>query len=193
PTRWAEGSNRSGAIRERRKLGSSPRRYHSRTRSRHQRADDLALDGLGERAREGTPTLAAYRRALHSHASPWQAGVSAPAGAPPVRGKGASHPADRSAIHRLLPAVDQRTARAYGRKVTMSDRIGAGFEALRKQAKRWLASLRAEDREALARLERVLPQHSARLGLREVQQALAREQGFASWAQLKEHHQLLAL
>jgi len=75
----------------------------------------------------------------------------------------------------------------------MTDRIGAGFEALRKQAKRWLASLRAGDGEALARLERMLPRHSARPGLREVQQALAREQGFASWAQLKEHHQLLAL
>jgi uncharacterized protein len=75
----------------------------------------------------------------------------------------------------------------------MKDRLGAGFESLRKQAKRWLASLRAGDREALARLERALPRHSAQPGLREVQQALAREHGFASWAQLKEHHELLAL
>jgi ankyrin repeat protein len=75
----------------------------------------------------------------------------------------------------------------------MKDRLGAGFESLRKQAKRWLASLRAGDREALARLERVLPRHSAQPGLREVQQALAREHGFASWAQLKEHHEILAL
>lgn len=75
----------------------------------------------------------------------------------------------------------------------MNDPLGAGFEALRKQAKRWLASLRAGDPEALARLAKVLPRHTATPGLREVQQALAREHGFASWAQCKEHHQLLAL
>lgn len=75
----------------------------------------------------------------------------------------------------------------------MKDRIGAGFEALRKQAKRWLAALRAGDPEALARLAKVLPRHSETPGLREVQQALAREQGFASWALLKEHHELLAV
>ena len=75
----------------------------------------------------------------------------------------------------------------------MKGRISAGFDAPRKQAKRWLASLRAGDPEALARLAQVLPRHSAAPGLREVQQALAREHGFASWAQLKEHHQLLAL
>ncbi len=75
----------------------------------------------------------------------------------------------------------------------MNDHLGAGFEALRKQAKRWLASLRSGDPEALARLEKTLPRHTATPGLREVQQALAREHGFASWAQLKEHHQLLAL
>ncbi len=75
----------------------------------------------------------------------------------------------------------------------MNDHRGAGFEALRKQAKRWLASLRSGDSEAFARLAQVLPRHGAAPGLREVQQALAREHGFASWAQLKEHHQLLAL
>ncbi|HWB81975.1 MAG TPA: hypothetical protein VG755_43735 [Nannocystaceae bacterium] len=75
----------------------------------------------------------------------------------------------------------------------MKDRIGAGFEALRKQAKRWLAALRAGDPEALARLAKVLPRHSDSPGLREVQQALAREHGFASWALLKEHHELLAV
>ena len=55
-----------------------------------------------------------------------------------------------------------------------------GFEALRKHAKRWLAALRGGDAEALARLERVLPRHSAQPGLREVQQALAREHGFVA-------------
>jgi uncharacterized protein len=75
----------------------------------------------------------------------------------------------------------------------MSDRIGADLEALRRTARRWLKAIRAGDAEALARLEKVLPRHGARPGLREVQQALAREHGFASWAQLKEHHQLRAL
>jgi len=75
----------------------------------------------------------------------------------------------------------------------MSDRTPAGFGALRKQAKKWLSALRAGDAEALVRLERVLPRHGAQPVLREVQQALAREHGFASWAALKEHHELLAL
>ena len=68
----------------------------------------------------------------------------------------------------------------------MSKQDAAAFERLRKQAKRWLREIRAGDGEALARLERVLPVHSERVVLREVQQAIAREQGFASWALLKE-------
>jgi len=70
------------------------------------------------------------------------------------------------------------------------------FERLRGEAKRWLKAIRGGDREALERLERVLPKHSARVGLREVQQAIARERGFASWALLKEEllapHDLIA-
>jgi ankyrin repeat protein len=60
---------------------------------------------------------------------------------------------------------------------------------LRKQAKRWLKALRAGDAEAFARLGRALPKHSPVPGLREVQQALAHEHGFESWAALKEQHE----
>lgn len=67
------------------------------------------------------------------------------------------------------------------------------MEPLRKEAKRWLRALRAGDAAASARFDRALPAHSAIPMLREVQQALAREQGFASWAALKEHHELSAL
>lgn len=69
---------------------------------------------------------------------------------------------------------------------------GPGFERLRKQAKAWLKALRSGDAEALRRLEAQLPRHSDPPQLREVQQALAREQGFASWAELKEHQLLEA-
>lgn len=66
------------------------------------------------------------------------------------------------------------------------------MDKLRKEAKHWLRALRASDSAALSRFERALPQHSPTPMLREVQQALAREQGFSSWAALKEHHEALA-
>src|SRR5688572_9719249 len=62
-----------------------------------------------------------------------------------------------------------------------------GFERLRKEAKRWLKALRSGDSAALERLHKALPKHTPTPGLRQVQQALARERGFASWAALKEH------
>jgi ankyrin repeat protein len=61
-----------------------------------------------------------------------------------------------------------------------------GLEGLKKLAKRWLRAVRAGDRDAIARLDRALPRRSAKPALREVQQAIARERGFASWAALKE-------
>ena len=60
------------------------------------------------------------------------------------------------------------------------------FEGLRKQAKRWLRELRQGDTAARERLTAQLPKHGDPPQLREVQQALARERGFASWAALKE-------
>jgi hypothetical protein len=58
--------------------------------------------------------------------------------------------------------------------------------SLRKEAKRWLTALRANDREARARLERVLPQAPAAPGLRDIQLALAREHGVAGWTALRD-------
>ncbi len=58
----------------------------------------------------------------------------------------------------------------------LSDR--PSFESLRKEAKRRLRELRVS---------------GSALGLREVQQMLAREHGFAGWAALKEHCELRAL
>ncbi len=68
----------------------------------------------------------------------------------------------------------------------MSNETSASFEGLRKQAKRWLKAIRGGDAEARARFDALLPRHSAAIGLREVQQALARERGFDNWARLKE-------
>jgi len=75
----------------------------------------------------------------------------------------------------------------------MGNITGASFEGLRKQAKRWLKSLRSGDAIARSRFAALLPQHSAAIGLREVQQALAREHDFASWAALKEHFEIARL
>lgn len=69
----------------------------------------------------------------------------------------------------------------------------AKLEGLRKQAKRFLKALREGDAEARARMAKWLPRASAQPGLREAQQALAREQGFDTWAALKEHTELEAL
>jgi hypothetical protein len=63
----------------------------------------------------------------------------------------------------------------------------SSLDSLKKEAKRWLHALREADPEALARLKQVLPGASPAPSLREVQQALAREYGFESWAALKLH------
>jgi len=60
------------------------------------------------------------------------------------------------------------------------------LESLKKEAKRWLGELRAGDPEARARLARAFPDAAAAPTLRDVQHALAREQGFAGWALLKD-------
>ena len=60
------------------------------------------------------------------------------------------------------------------------------LESLKKEAKRWLDAIRANDPDARARLERTLPDASTILTLRDVQHALAREHGFAGWAALKQ-------
>lgn len=59
------------------------------------------------------------------------------------------------------------------------------LESLKKEAKRWLAAIRAGDAEARDRFVRARPGVTGEPGLREVQAALAREHGFAGWTDLK--------
>jgi hypothetical protein len=63
------------------------------------------------------------------------------------------------------------------------------LDSLRKEAKRWLAALRAPapaNAEARLRLELALPDAPAHPTLRDVQHALAREHGFTGWMALRE-------
>jgi ankyrin repeat protein len=62
----------------------------------------------------------------------------------------------------------------------------ATLDTLKKDAKRWLKALREGEPVAAERLRAAWSDAPARPGLREVQHALAREHGFASWAALKE-------
>ena len=59
------------------------------------------------------------------------------------------------------------------------------LESLKKDAKRWMKALRANDTAARARFQRVHPNPPASPTLRDVQLALARERGFAGWTDLK--------
>jgi len=61
----------------------------------------------------------------------------------------------------------------------------SSLEALRKEAKRWLKALRAQDPTARERLRRSHPGAPLQPSLRDVQYALAREHGVDSWAALK--------
>ncbi len=60
------------------------------------------------------------------------------------------------------------------------------LESLRKEAKRWLRALRANDAAALARLRKANPNSPNEPGLRDVQYALAREHGLTSWLVLRD-------
>ncbi len=60
------------------------------------------------------------------------------------------------------------------------------LDNLKKEAKRWLKALRANDREARARFERAYPAPPVRPVLRDVQHALAREYGHERWITLKQ-------
>jgi hypothetical protein len=55
------------------------------------------------------------------------------------------------------------------------------MDNLRKEAKRWLKALRANDPDARARFERAYPTAPVTPVLRDVQHALAREHGYDSW------------
>jgi ankyrin repeat protein len=67
------------------------------------------------------------------------------------------------------------------------------LDTLRKEAKRWIQALRAGDAQALQRLRKAHPTAPKDPGLRDIQHALAREYGEASWAALKEKLAELAL
>jgi len=67
------------------------------------------------------------------------------------------------------------------------------IERFRKEAKRWLKALRANDAEARQRLESALRRAVPEPGLRAVQHALALEQGSESWSALKEREEVAAL
>ena len=60
------------------------------------------------------------------------------------------------------------------------------LENLKREAKRWLMALRANDEEARARFDRANPNVSGDPTLRDVQHALAREHGLAGWTALKD-------
>jgi Leucine-rich repeat (LRR) protein len=60
------------------------------------------------------------------------------------------------------------------------------LESLKKEAKRWLDTLRSGDARARARLRQAYPDAPADPGLRDVQHALAREHGFSGWSALKD-------
>ncbi|RXT46459.1 hypothetical protein B6S44_27040 [Bosea sp. Tri-44] len=60
------------------------------------------------------------------------------------------------------------------------------LETARRQAKRWLKEIEAGEPEAVARFRKLIPNHAGAAKLREVQHALARDYGLASWAALKQ-------
>lgn len=60
----------------------------------------------------------------------------------------------------------------------------SSVENLRKEARRWLKALRANDEAAHARLRRALPKAGAEPSLRGVQHALAVEYGMSGWSEL---------
>jgi hypothetical protein len=61
----------------------------------------------------------------------------------------------------------------------------SSLDNLKKEARRWLKGLRAGDEEARARLDHAWPNGPPEPGLRDVQQALAREYGCDNWNALK--------
>jgi hypothetical protein len=61
----------------------------------------------------------------------------------------------------------------------------SNLESLRKEAKRWLKALRSGDQQSLDRLTQIHPGYKSPT-LRVVQHALALENGFPSWAALKQ-------
>lgn len=61
----------------------------------------------------------------------------------------------------------------------------SNLDNLKKEAKRWLKALRANDEQAHARFSRAYPNAPAEPRLRDLQHALALEHGLAGWSALK--------
>ena len=61
----------------------------------------------------------------------------------------------------------------------------SSLETLKREAKRWLQAIRANDPDARARLARAIPDAPPDPTLRDIQHALAREHGFAGWTDFK--------
>jgi len=61
----------------------------------------------------------------------------------------------------------------------------SSLDNLKKAARRWLKALRASNPDARTRLLRVMPDAPDTPGLRDVQQALARERGHVDWLSLR--------
>lgn len=59
------------------------------------------------------------------------------------------------------------------------------LDNLRREAKRWLKSMREEDIGARERFQQACPKHTGTPVLRDIQHALAREYGFENWKALK--------
>ena len=62
----------------------------------------------------------------------------------------------------------------------------SNLDTLKKEAKRWLKALHANDVEARKRLLCAYPKAPAEPGLRDIQHALAQEHDLANWAELKD-------
>jgi hypothetical protein len=67
------------------------------------------------------------------------------------------------------------------------------LDNLKKEAKRWLKELRANNGDARIRLERAYPKAPTNPGLRDIQHALALERGFSGWIALKQAAQYESL
>jgi uncharacterized protein len=59
------------------------------------------------------------------------------------------------------------------------------LENLKKEAKRWLKALLANDEQARARFHRAIPKPPAQPTLRDVHHALALEHGLSGWTEIK--------
>ncbi len=82
----------------------------------------------------------------------------------------------------FLPELSGRQA-LDGKKVSMSRQtaISNALESLKREAKRWIKALRANDSKAFVRFRKAYPDAPAQPVLRDVQHAIALEHDFPDW------------